>query len=183
MFEHLELWLPIEGWEEYYEISDLGRVRALERTIITKDNKKVTRKEKLHNASPNSAGYKTFTMSQVELGHTNRYVHIEVLKAFVGECPEGMIASHLGHKLDNRLSQLCYRTLSEASLSEKQRKIRARVTDTQVLTMRIMYYNGMPIAEIARKCNLEYRHAFNIVKGHTRKIDQVRADQLLRKKS
>ena len=182
MFEHLELWLPIEGWEEYYEISDLGQVRSLERTIITKDNKKVTRKQKLLIANPNSTGYKAFALSQVDRGHSTRYVHIEVLKAFVGKCPKGMIASHLGDKLDNRLSQLCYRTLPEAQRLHTEKKTRTRVTDTQVLTMRIMYHNGMSIAEIARKCSLEYRHAFNLVKGKTRQMTQDYADRVLKKK-
>ena len=37
-----EIWLPIEGYENLYEVSNLGRVRSLERTVIKKNG--VTRK-------------------------------------------------------------------------------------------------------------------------------------------
>ena len=31
--KNLEIWLPIKGWESYYEISSLGRVRSLDKKI------------------------------------------------------------------------------------------------------------------------------------------------------
>ena len=31
----MEQWLPVPGYEGYYEVSDLGRVRSLDRMVMT----------------------------------------------------------------------------------------------------------------------------------------------------
>lgn len=36
-----EEWKDIKGYEEYYQVSNLGRVRSLDRLVITKDNRKL----------------------------------------------------------------------------------------------------------------------------------------------
>lgn len=43
----MEKWKPVPGYEGYYEVSDQGRFKALERTIVRKDGAKVRYKEKI----------------------------------------------------------------------------------------------------------------------------------------
>lgn len=35
-----EIWLPVRNWEGYYEVSNYGRVRSVERIVVCKDGKK-----------------------------------------------------------------------------------------------------------------------------------------------
>src|SRR5690606_35488380 len=109
-----EQWRPIVGFEGYYEVSDLGRVRRLPRIIRTSDGKKrpvpgcMLALDVL-----DSDGYPIVSIC----GHgarIRRQVHKIVLEAFVGPRPEGMVSRHLnGNPLDNRLSNLAYGTYSE----------------------------------------------------------------------
>lgn len=36
----MEIWKPVKGYENFYEVSDTGRIRSLDRTIVFKDGRK-----------------------------------------------------------------------------------------------------------------------------------------------
>lgn len=104
----MERWLPIPGYEGSYEVSDLGKVRSLDR--ITNDGKRVR-----------GCVLKPFTMPSGHLrvglspgqGRT-RKVHRLVLEAFVGPCPPEMEALHRnGIPGDCRLTNLRWGTKSD----------------------------------------------------------------------
>jgi 1,6-anhydro-N-acetylmuramate kinase len=90
-----ETWLPVPGFEGAYEVSDLGRVRSLERIIRsgrqTGANGGLQRlKGRVLKTPINNVGYKH---TQLGKGHT-RTVHDLVLRAFVGPPPIGHVACH-----------------------------------------------------------------------------------------
>jgi hypothetical protein len=107
-----ELWRPIPGYEQFYQVSNLGRVKSLSRGARTGYGRYRTVKERI--LIPSSwGGYPRVTLSE-----NNRprvyLVHRLVLLAFVGPCPEGMEARHLnGDSKDNRLDNLAWGTLDE----------------------------------------------------------------------
>ena len=81
-----------------YEVSDAGEVRR-------KDTQKVRK------PSTTPTGYKVIVMSTPGGKHKGVYVHREVLRAFVGKCPDDCEVSHLnGNNADNRLVNLAYET-------------------------------------------------------------------------
>lgn len=84
--DYPEAWRPVIGWEPYYEVSTLGRVRSLERRVtntlgVTQVFRPVLRRCTL---GPN--GYQTVTTS-VGDRRANHLVHRLMLLAFIGDVP------------------------------------------------------------------------------------------------
>ena len=112
-----ETWNPIPGYEGYYEVSNLGRVRSLDR-IVYVDQKLRSGKRKsvqkpfsgrLLRPGIASHGYPT-----VSLRGETRTVHSIVAESFIGSRPVGMQVCHKnGNKKDPRLSNLRYDTIAE----------------------------------------------------------------------
>lgn len=109
-----EKWKDIPGYEGYYQVSDLGRVRSLDRIIkVTGLGERLLKGRilKQHNHGTNKY---LMVMLSKEAKHTNRTVHSLVASAFLGLCPGGYEVLHgRGGKLDNRLCNLKYGTRSE----------------------------------------------------------------------
>lgn len=78
-----EIWKPIKGYEEYYEISNMGRVKSLGRKIITSDGRHYVRRPKI--MTP--VHQKTHRYLMIQLKVNKKYkgflVHRLVAKAFV----------------------------------------------------------------------------------------------------
>src|SRR5579863_5563618 len=102
-----ETWLPIPGYEGFYDVSDLGRVRSLPRQGIRSRHSTVILRPMLRH------GYATVYLMR-DGSRTTCYVHRLVLLAFVGPCPPGQETRHgPGGKSDNRLANLCWGTPPE----------------------------------------------------------------------
>lgn len=100
--ESAEAWKPVVG-HPGYEVSDLGRVRSIDRQTL------VVRKGKLLRPGRASHGYPT-----VALGRQSRTVHSLVAEAFIGPRPEGQEVRHLdGDRSNASLSNLRYGTPKE----------------------------------------------------------------------
>ena len=102
-----ERWLPVNGYEGFYEVSDLGGVRGRRRTG-----------SKGGPLKPRSTrfGHLFVTLCAIDVGYEPRqeYVHRLVAAAFIGPCPEDMEVRHLnGNPGDNRLANLAYGTHAE----------------------------------------------------------------------
>jgi hypothetical protein len=107
-------WLPIPGWEGMYEVSDLGRVRSIDR-IAPLGSKGAVRRYRGVELRPQ---LKRDGYIQVCLARNGRHswvmVHRLVLLAFVGPAPEGMECCHGNHDpWDNRLVNLRWGTQLE----------------------------------------------------------------------
>jgi NUMOD4 motif/HNH endonuclease len=105
MDDATERWLPIPGYEDLYEVSDLGRVRSnyfwrgTSRRILA--------------LASDGYGYLQVTLSRNGKTRT-RKVHQLVMLAFAGPPPLGMEVRHGPRgRLDNRLISLCYGTRAE----------------------------------------------------------------------
>lgn len=95
-----ERWLPVVGWEGWYEVSDHGRVwRVAPRP-------RGGRAEQLLAGSTNRKGY--WEISLRRHGQQRKaFIHQLVLWAFVGPKPEGQECNHKdGNKANNRLGNL-----------------------------------------------------------------------------
>lgn len=105
----VEKWRPIQGWENEYDVGDLGNVRS---------------RKTYHRSDPTPRpmrlivdvrGYYIVRFSSPRLAKQERHrVHQLVTAAFLGPRPEGAVTRHLnGDYLDNRLENLTYGTQSE----------------------------------------------------------------------
>lgn len=112
-----ERWLPVVGWEGSYEVSDLGRVRSVDRLIKHSYGGYRHLRSRIIRQRPglkNSAHLKV-SLSRQGVNH-HRWVHRLVLESFVGPCPDGMEGCHEnGDPTDTRLTNLRWDTRSANS--------------------------------------------------------------------
>jgi len=84
-----ETWLPCVGWEGFYEVSDLGRVRSLRRlTASGVRGGQILKQSVLPN------GYLRVGLYAGAQQSRTQYVHRLVALTFLGPCPEGMEVLH-----------------------------------------------------------------------------------------
>ena len=109
----MEVWKPVPGYEGFYSVSDLGRVRSDKRTIVDKNGHGRKMPEIILTPEKKSSGHLTVCLCKNH-DQTKRYVHRIVLEAFIGEAPAGMQACHWNDdKEDNRLENLRWGTPNE----------------------------------------------------------------------
>ncbi len=110
-----ERWLPVPGWEGLYEVSDLGRVRSLDRYVRTHHNGRRLVPGRILKPQPASK-YGHLKVGFTREGSKVRWfqIHQLVMRAFVGPCPEGMEVRHLDSvPWNNVLTNLTYGTRAE----------------------------------------------------------------------
>ena len=103
-----ERWLPVVGYEGYYEVSDHGRVRSVLRTVTRTDGRKVTYKGM--NLQPVRDGQGRCRVSLHKGNKGKRFLvpHL-VAAAFLGARPKGMDVCHGdGDPSNNRADNLRY---------------------------------------------------------------------------
>lgn len=88
----IEVWKPIEGYEDRYEISNLGRVRSLERRIRISNGRFRVKKQNI------MAGFHASRYSTVRLSGKRFYIHRLVATAFCDN-PHGY--NEVNHKNEN----------------------------------------------------------------------------------
>ena len=108
-----EIWRPVAGCEGQYEVSNLGRVRSLDRigTQGTRWGRSMSVRLKGRILKPGTVagGYQ-----YVKIGPVGALVHRLVLEAFAGPCPEGMECAHDdGNPANNHASNLRWATKIE----------------------------------------------------------------------
>lgn len=113
-----ELWRWVPNYEGIYEVSNMGRVRSIDRAITYynwRARKTIAHKVKGRLLRPGKASNGYFT---VALGRKNsRTVHSLVAEAFIGPCPAGHEVLHIdGSRVNNCVNNLRYGTRSENNL-------------------------------------------------------------------
>lgn len=82
-----EIWKAVVGYEGFYEVSNLGRVRSLSRLVRTYGGREWMSKERIMKLTPvKDKGYLVVSL-RVDGDGERRYVHDLVLCAFVGPRP------------------------------------------------------------------------------------------------
>lgn len=115
----IEHWLPVVGYEGSYEVSDLGRVRSLDRYVPQGDHRKLCHGQMLQ-PGRHRKGHLYVRLGAASRGETNTWIHHLVLHAFVGPRPPGLECRHLnGNPADNRVCNLKWGTASENVLDKQ----------------------------------------------------------------
>ena len=115
-----EIWreIPFEPWSEFYEVSNFGRVRSLDRYNIKTLSSGVVQqffnKGKILKNRLTRAGYARVNFYHSQYGSKDMYIHRLVCMAFIGlPTDETMQINHKnGIKTDNHLSNLEWATPS-----------------------------------------------------------------------
>lgn len=107
-----EVWKSVVGYEGYYEVSDLGRVRSLDRTTL-RDNRHGKQPTKIKGRIMKQgvrAGYPYVNLC-VNNFRKKRPVHRLVAEAFLGTGEE--VNHKDGNKLNNHINNLEWCTRAE----------------------------------------------------------------------
>lgn len=152
-----ETWRPVFGWEQFYEVSDLGRIRSMIRVgSRTQPNKKYGGYLLRPSLTPN--GYLVVYLISTSRQRVRRYVHRLVLEAFVGPQPAGKEGAHNnGIRVDCGLLNLRWATRSENHSDKNSHGTQfrgetapmAKLTDELVRKIRTLC-GSMSDAKIAR---------------------------------
>lgn len=109
----MENWKAIEGYEEHYHVSNLGRVKSLAREYRWGRGAIRRQAEKLLSPGRNSAGYSCVNLVVSGISK-NVVVHRLVAKAFLPNPEKKKEVNHKnGNKADNRLPNLEWCTREE----------------------------------------------------------------------
>lgn len=111
----VETWKPVYGLEEYYEVSDMGRVRSKPRRTNNGRGEYI-RTGKIICPHHTQSGYISAQLYDPRSSRkkSKQRVHKMVLEAFVSPRPQGFLCRHLdGNKLNNALSNLKWGTPKE----------------------------------------------------------------------
>jgi len=116
-----EMWRNVVDYGGYYQVSNLGRVRSVDRVVRHPRNKLRKCKGRILQASPiNQYGHLAVGLWKEGIQQTI-YVHQLVAAAWLGPSPEGQQVRHgCNGKLDNSVSNLCYGTCSEDKLDKRR---------------------------------------------------------------
>jgi hypothetical protein len=106
-----EIWLPIKGYEDYYEVSNFGRIKSLNRVVG--DRVRIELPERIMKMSKNEAGYWMVDLYKKSKRTTNR-VHRLVAEAFI---PNPKNKPQVNHKDSNRANS-CVSNLEWCTPSE-----------------------------------------------------------------
>lgn len=108
-----EVWRTVPGWDGYYEVSDQGNVRSVDRVVPNRPGVTMMRRGRLLKPTPSHDGY-----AEVWLSRDNKRTYARVSRlvaeAFHGPCPDGMECRHIdGDKSNNTAENLAWGTRSE----------------------------------------------------------------------
>ena len=97
-----EIWKDVYEFEGLYQVSNLGRIRSVPRTIIDKNGHTRIIKEHYMSGSNNGNGYLTVMLHKDGIG-IRRYIHRLVAQAFI---PNPLSLPEVNHKDENRANNI-----------------------------------------------------------------------------
>lgn len=175
-----EFWKPIKNYEGYYKVSNLGRIRSLDRKVTVWFGKRKYIGTFV-NGEINRDGYNRVQLNVAEKGLRERfYVHRLVAEAFIPNLENKPFINHKdGNKLNNSIENLEWCTSQENHQHEYETGLGARgerqwkhkLNEEQVLNIR-RYYEEMILtkSEIARLFNISIQNVCDIIKRKTWKF-------------
>lgn len=118
-----EIWKDIAGYEGWYQVSNLGRVKSIKRKMVNRGNVRIIETERLLRFSVHGKGYYCVRLAPVFDGYTKKSfdVHRLVAKAFIDNPNDYKQVDHINKdKTDNRVENLRWVTNQMNQLNTKR---------------------------------------------------------------
>lgn len=174
-----ECWLPVPGWEGYYEVSDFGRFRALDRVVFQLRKGTLSPRRirgRLLNPPVVAGGYRHCRLSR-DAKVSRRLLHHLVLEAHDRPALPGEECRHLdGDPHNNRLDNLKWDShpanerdkLIHGTHLMGERNHRARLSEPQILAIRSLYSTGeYTQKQLGERFGVDHSTISCVVRGKT----------------
>lgn len=170
-----EEWRPVGGYEGLYEVSSLGRVRALFEHRNLKPGRILALWRTSTNRGPTAVRYR---VSLSRAGKRRYPVHLLVCEAFHGPRPtrEHQAAHGDGDGLNNAASNLRW-TLPPGNYDDMKRhghhraatlRANGKLSDDQVHAIRTLRTAGRKLDDLARQFDVDRSHICAVARGRRR---------------
>lgn len=167
----MEIWKPIHRFGGYYEISNLGRVKALPKT-----RGKGWRKERIMIIQVTKFGY-SYIYPSINKIRKTAFIHKVVAEEFIENPNNYKVVNHIdGNKSNNipanlewcTTSQNMYHAYRTGLKSNKgQRNPNHKLTIDDVHKIRYLFQKGATDKELSRKYAVHQKTIYQIRKGKT----------------
>jgi len=160
-------WVPVPGWESFYEVSDAGFVRSIGRFVNARGGKKAFRKGRVLSFVEKENGYLCITLCH-EKRRPQISIHRLVARAFLGECPLGLHVLHNdGNKKNNCVDNLRYGTAADNHADTERHGHRlkgdrhpmAKLSEDSVRAIRL---SSLPTKQLAKAYSVNSAHILAI---------------------
>jgi hypothetical protein len=140
-----ESWMDIESVDGTYQVSDLGRIRSIDRTAVGVDGYERSHSSRVLKQSVSPDGYRN--CQGYHRGKKSLFcVHLVVSRAFMGETPDGFQVDHINEKrYDPRVVNL--RFLRQRDNVNRQ----FAGGKSHVLSEGVMFHHGSFVSKIVNK--------------------------------
>lgn len=148
-----EVWKAVPGYEKFYQVSTLGRVKSFHGRVSV---------ERILNPTIDTNGYLVLRLSDTTT--INKwYLHDIVTLTFLGPKPKNKEVRHLdGHKLNCKLSNFKYGSRAEQAADrikhgttlKGSKNPRAKLTEIKVEKIKKHLKRGVSVQRLAKKCKV-----------------------------
>lgn len=150
-----EIWKDIPNYEGYYQVSNLGRIKSVERHIVYKDGRERTYPSVIIKDRDKGNSARLITLKKDNKGKTFT-VHGLVARVFLGVAPDGYEICHIdGDYKNNSINNLRYDIRSENRIDNYRygrKASKGKLSINDVLEIRKYYedkvYNQRELSEI-----------------------------------
>ena len=165
-----EIWKDVQGYEDLYQVSNLGRVRSVDRIAYRSDGIKMFRAGKVLKLRRKDNGYIVADLWKNNKGH-GKYVHRLVAQAFVPNDYELPVIDHLNCvRDDNRPANLEWVTYSENNRRAAAIRVYSNKKDSSIIKR--PENNGKTTRKVVQGKNIETGTVitFNSMRAAERKL-------------
>jgi len=172
----VEIWKDIKGFENCYQVSNLGNVRSLDRSLTDKNGKIRSYAGRLIIPHTDRDGYyRVNIMSNGRIWYRFRAIHRLVALTFIGDpLDDSFVVNHKdGNKQNNRVDNLEWVSQSENVKHALRLGLRPsgedhrwhRLTEYQVSQIPHLKQMGYSLKKISQLFNISYGCIKNIAAG------------------
>lgn len=171
MNEYEEKWRAIEGYEGFYEVSNLGRVRSLSKIVRANDGYKISDGKLLKPYLKNE--YPRYCLCR-EGKEVYFHVHTLVAKAFV--LGTGQVVRHLdGNPMNNHFTNLAWGSYKDNEADKKlhgtyvfgEKHHNSILNEKLVKEIRELYSRGFSQIKISRFLSINRGTIGHVVRGES----------------